>query len=299
MLDEQLLKCLECRLLASPPKFNLPPPPPPPALLNSLLKDNVYDGFNNMKFLKKCLRMKYFLNGITQQKSNTANSMPLGNEKIVNLKQQQQQNYWLFTSPETLYMFFFICTILFLVVLIIAIVFLFKLFKIKKELGQSKNKNLSNSLTTSDTASSVSSSNTINSQLLSLKQENDSQFYNQLFANINTNNSQQRVYNQYLQSLPIKPEQNLDEYAEIASQLYEKSVQYTSYEAAYLEKLRLSNANLTVSQASTVSNQGRNSGAYLLTNNNSNKQNGLLMMNQMYPNDFKQQQQQVNTYYVC
>lgn len=299
MLDEQLLKCLECRLLASPPKFNLPPPPPPPALLNSLLKDNVYDGFNNMKFLKKCLRMKHFLNGFTQQKSNTANSMPLGNEKIVNLKQQQQQNYWLFTSPETLYMFFFICTILFLVVLIIAIVFLFKLFKIKKELGQSKNKNLSNSLTTSDTASSVSSSNTINSQLLSLKQENDSQFYNQLFANINTNNSQQRVYNQYLQSLPIKPEQNLDEYAEIASQLYEKSVQYTSYEAAYLEKLRLSNANLTVSQASTVSNQGRNSGAYLLTNNNSNKQNGLLMMNQMYPNDFKQQQQQVNTYYVC
>ena len=290
MLDEQLLKCLECRLLAKPPKFDMPPPPPPPALLNSLFKDNAFD---QKRFLKKCLRMKHFLNGI-QQQTNTPNSLPLGNENII--EDSNKQNFWLFNSPETLYMFFFVCTILFLVVLIIAIVFLFKLFKIKKELGQ--NKNLTNSLTTSDTVSTVSSSNTINSQLLSLKQDNDSQctnspqFYNQLFANINSNN-QQRVYNQYLQTIPIKTEQNLDEYAEIASQLYEKSIQYTSCEAAYLEKLRLSNANTTVSQASTVSSQGRISGSYLLTNN----QNGLLMMNQ-----YKQQQQQqqpLNTYYVC
>lgn len=299
MIDAQLLKCLECRLVGAPPKFDLPPPPPPPEFINSLLGiSEKTDSFNmkqlyRKKMLARCLKIKNFISETTSSSVSsklTKNSMPVNEEKV----EQSESFIFQLNSAESLYLFFFICAILFLIVFIVALVFLFKLFRIRKDLHKSTSdsqfsKTMSSSLTNSTSAGSdTSSSNTINSQILSIKQETDSQssqFYNQLF-------SQQRVCNQYLPAVPRVV--SCDEYTEISSQYA------PNYDSAYLEKLKLNCQSIAEDTLRT--NQMRNS-AYLVANNSTN---ALLMMNQLGQlNQNKglvhQQQQNVqpNVYYVC
>lgn len=285
LIDEKLLKCLQCRLAGSPPKFNLPPPPPPPAFIDSLFNDNGnnnnkfdFTNFNKDKLIRRCLRLKALLNPSSTQHSDKSPSLSLDSGIKI---EQSSRSILDFTSTESLYIFFFVCTIIFLIVLTVALVFLVKLFKIKKHLNKSQSDSQISKSTFLTSSSTVSSSNTINSQLSSLK-ESDSQLYNQLF-------NHQRINNQYFPAPQNKVVSNSEDYTEISSQAY--------LDTAYLEKLKQSCHNMAL-LGQFNENTIRNSGGYLVANANQ-QPGGLIFLNQ-FP---IQQQQQTcgtpNMYYVC
>lgn len=282
LIDEQLLKCLQCRLAGSPPKFNLPPPPPPPAFIDSLFNDNSnnkkfdFTDFNKDKLIRRCLRLKAMLNPSSTEQLDNSPSLSLDSGVRI---EQSSRSFLDFTSTESLYLFFLICTILFVIVLIVAIVFIIKLIKIKKHLNKSQSDSQISKSTFLTNSSTVSSSNTINSQLSSLK-ESDSQLYNQLF-------NHQRINNQYFPAPQNKAASNSEDYTEISSQVY--------LDTAYLEKLKQNCHNMALGHFN--GNTIRNSGAYLVANSHQ-QPGGLVFLNQ-FPIQQQQQTNGPNMYYAC
>lgn len=242
--NESLLKCLECRLVGKPPKFNLQPPPMPPVEILQQLDINVDDLLK-----RKCLKLK------------PASTASLNDESSSDLAQSSASlvtvsTPFLLTSTQSFYIFI-ACLIVFFIVLFVACFFLIKLYRIKKQLDERVNSKstsdliranrqhifncLSSSLTSSS-ASSTTSSNTINSNLIltpsnyitdskSDKSSDGPLIYNQLFSYNSSNGSY------YLQSIPASNSvnqtklHNLDEYAEINSQTYHnRNIIYNQYD---------------------------------------------------------------------
>lgn len=197
MIETPLLKCLECRLVGAPPKFDLPPPPPLPMFGDEMFADRANGLNTNERFLKRCFRFPGF--GVPVESTT---SLPLNNEA-------SQLVSKLIHSDQALYAFFLACSVLFAALLVIAIVFLAKLLRVKKQLSAAASdshlsqKTLSASITSSTASSNMSSSNTMCSQL---SNSHHPHFYNELFV-------VPRVNNHYLQ-----PQTGFDEYAEITSQ---------------------------------------------------------------------------------
>ncbi len=271
MIDTALLKCLECRLVGRPPVFSMPPPPPPPELLESLFSDRTNEFHDSRFALNRCYRSKNL--AIAASDSNTVSSMSLDTGVTGYVSS-------LLNSNENLFIFFFVCSIMFVTVLLIALIFLVKLFKIKKQLykatsnSQISHKALSSSLTNSTTASSVSSSNTISSNASS----SQPQLYNQLFSQ-----QQNQVQSQYL-----KPSVGLDEYSEIMS--------HYPYDTACINWEQISRA-MGVDQ-----NQIKRNSAALLQNNLlclSQLQNSQLNMYSYNNPMCVLQQQHIQDDYVC
>jgi len=299
-LDEQsdLLKCLECRLVGAPPKFNMPPPPPPPAhmFLNAYDPiDSIVNELGRKQLLKRCFRLKRFLfhnsnNNLIKQQRPEADYEPAGTSANNLLAATDS-----FTSTQSLYIVL-ACFVMFLIVLSIALVFLIKLFRIKKEFSEKKNSfNTNNSMTTSSTVSSTKSSLLTAKSISSLNVAATTTTipkelqYNQLQLNT-----------QYLQAVPKMHNMNIDEYAEINSQNV-----YNQYDSNYVDPRAQLNSNSmsSIESASTAplilhtlaQNNFNNSAAFLIANNNA-----LLFLNQL-----KQQQDLLantnpaNMYYVC
>lgn len=289
--ESALIKCLECRLVGKPPKFNLAAPPPLPA---DILEQLNADDFNTIQQLKhkKCLKSNKFLNVLQQQhKQTTVNDMLIQSSSLVTTAP------FILTSTQSFYIFI-ICLIVFFLVLFVAFLFLIKLYRIKKQLEERSNSKstsdliksnrqhifncLSSSLSSSS-ASSTTSSNTINSNLIltpmNQEQNKTDLAYNQLFT-FNPNSSC------YLQ----QKLQNLDEYAEISSQTYkyDKNVVYNQYDS----RLQ-SNSSSSIETSSTACNLApliQNSRQLLAS------QNGLIFFN---PTIINQDTMKSNLYYVC
>lgn len=245
-----LIKCLECRLIGPPPRFNLTQPPSLPAelinsdLFASLLNDNgnkqqLLRQLKNIK-LKRCLGRGLDLN-------------PLGSVNYSSSLQQQQpgvdvMSRMLDLTPAESLLVFLISFTLFVIVLLIALIFVIKLFRIRKQLRKCKltssgscktiddkshNMHLSSSL--SSGSSNMSKTNTITSHLIltpsssilldqhfkQIKQSgieptsSSCAFYNQLFENSRPHSaSSSESY------LTTGRGTNVCEYDEINSQLY-------------------------------------------------------------------------------
>ena len=289
LIDGQLLKCLQCRLAGSPPKFSLPPPPPPPAFIDNLFSgatsdNNKFDltNFNNNKIIRRCLRLKAMLKPTTQTGTNISPSPSIDNDVSIEQSRPTSSLFDL-SSTDSLYLFFFICAILFMAVLVVALVFLYKLFKIKKHINKSQSDSQISKSTFLTNSSTVSSSNTINSQLSSLK-ESDSQLYNQLF------NHHQRINNQYFPAQATTANSNSNEdYTEISSQVY--------LDTGYLEKLKQSCHNMALLGQFNEAQAVRTSGSYLVTNGHLNA-GGLIFVNQ-FPIQQQLQNGVQSMYYVC
>lgn len=248
-----LIKCLECRLIRPPPKFDLGPPPPLPAdlltadFLHSL---NVAENrelarqLKNIK-LKKCLPVS---------RAAFASPASMSLDSVIVAQQP------LTLSHEQSLAVFVISFALFLAVFAIAVFFTVKLVKIRRQLREFKSLNKSGTTTATATTSSglMSKSNTITSAELILTPASDSgAFYNQLFettkqlsssssssastTSSNASNSPkqqpyhvQRAYEHYLQAVPSNSARSImlfgtgsnssaspaGEYDEISSQAY-------------------------------------------------------------------------------
>jgi hypothetical protein len=300
--QSDLIKCLECRLVGQPPKFNLKPPP---ELSDDLLEQLNLNKNDLLKF-KKCISLKsnqLFNSNEIQTESASASLATTATTSLLPFT---------LTSTQSFYIFM-ICLIVFLLVLIIAFIFLIKLYRIKKQLESANNitnskstsdliKNnrqqifncLSSSLTSSS-ASSTTSSNTINSNLIltptlfsqqqqqTKKSTNNEQFpifYNQLFTfnpqvqTNNINNNKQIIAN--------------DEYAEINSQTYKFEI-YNQYDP---------NNNRSVLNSNSVSSIESNSLAPLIHNSRTllANQNGLFYLNPTVINNNNNNNNNINTF---
>jgi hypothetical protein len=212
----RLVKCLECRLVGAPPRFDLTPPPPLPAtldlftttsdLLNSLnLPENrqLARQLKNIK-LKKCLLRAYS----TLLPSSNNNNLPITTTTTATTMSPDE----VFTSSSSLLrltqeqslIIFWTSFVLFLIVLTIAAIFTYKLFQIRAQLKHCKALTLNNT-TTNNSSSSVSStkSNTMSSNLILTPSSYGKTSVNECEKqrqNQNNNNSSSIFYNQLFES---------------------------------------------------------------------------------------------------
>ena len=193
--DEQLnlIKCLECRLLAPPPLFDMPPPPPlSPELIDILSQDSSSERPRRQlskmspSQQRRCLKFKNIL--ISR---NIISHSPPTNEGIksnVNkLAGAASATPLINLTTNQSMLLFLACFLVFLVVLTVAFVLLAKLFRIRKQLKTSRmtiehkshlpklgclsssissSSSSSTASTTSSANSDQSKSSTINSQLI-------------------------------------------------------------------------------------------------------------------------------------
>lgn len=200
MSTSALLKCLECRLVGAPPVFKLAPPPAPPAefLLNLHLNENkpLAKQLKQIQ-LKRCLKVKNFLNKINTSNQSNTKSSPLSSISNEHYESLQTNSLFYNLTPNQSLLIFIICFLIFLIVLTIAFVFLYKLFRLRNELKSCK-KTKPTYLSSSNSQSNTISSHMIitpSSSLLSDPESNQKQFlsYNLLplydSASTSTNSS--------------------------------------------------------------------------------------------------------------
>ena len=163
-MSNDLLKCLECRLIGAPPVFNLAPPPKLPIdflLVELPINEDLFYLTNKRKAAsmskrQKCLNLKNYLStqirsveAAEHSKSSSLSSSASTIDESQHIYLNQTQSLLLFT----------ICFLIFLIVLFVAFIFLYKLFKIKKQLNTCKSANkLSSSLTSASSTSTAPTS---------------------------------------------------------------------------------------------------------------------------------------------
>lgn len=306
-----LIRCLECRLIRPPPKFQLTPPPAFPAdlltpeFLHSLTQpDNrhIARQLRNIK-LKRCLTNSASNHHHQQQRLNDlVDSNQHASAASVVIQPQQP----LLLTHEQSLVVFFVSFVLFLIVLSVAVFFTLKLLKIRRQLSQMNTfKTLNKSSTTSGSgtssgSSSLSKSNTITSSELILTtptssshhQQNQA-FYNQLFettkqfsssSSSSTSSSSspknhhstsyQQNYQHYLQAVPTNS--TLFEYT---TRLAPTTAEYDEITSqAYTMSSSVSNTANTAATAPTILQPIWYPHVFQYNNNNSQLNQQLPMM---------------------
>jgi hypothetical protein len=179
-----LLKCLSCRMVGEPPKFDLKPPPPPPLFFQF---DDLIDEIKTPKQqYQRCSKYRNILKTLEKALSFKSTQTTPTTIPVI-------ENEFLNQNPKQSILIFIACFSLFLIVLTIAFFLLHKLFKLRKQVKEvtisksnlqkqlnNNNNNLfqclsssndgrshSISSSSSSTSSNNSKSNTMNSQLIS------------------------------------------------------------------------------------------------------------------------------------
>lgn len=212
----RLVKCLECRLVGAPPRFDLTPPPPLPStldlftttsdLLNSLnLPENrqLARQLKNIK-LKKCLLRAY---STLLPSSNNNNNLPITTTTTTTSPDEvftsSSSSSLLRLTQEQSLIIFWTSFVLFLIVLTIAAIFTYKLFQIRAQLKHCKALTLNNTTNNSSSSSSSTKSNTMSSNLILTPSSYGKSSVNECEKqrqNNNNNNNSSIFYNQLFET---------------------------------------------------------------------------------------------------
>ena len=129
-MSSQLLKCLECRLVGAPPKFDLPPPP---ELTLEQFAELLGTGADRKSFFKqlKCVKAKkgQVFSAINRNSQNNMLSTLSDSTPTATVEKIKLFNSEFYLTQTQSILIFVSCLLIFFTLILVAFIFIYKLFK--------------------------------------------------------------------------------------------------------------------------------------------------------------------------